>query len=75
MIAMIAMTGVTCPRCAARLAECPANGHGFPMAERRYDVGNVSAVEMGHQYYHHRTGRVALCAAGELPRAVSAESR
>jgi hypothetical protein len=58
---------VTCPRCRDRLAACPTNEHGFPLAATSYAVGNVARATGGHQMYFDHEGRVALCAADPLP--------
>ncbi len=55
--------GITCTCCCDRLAECPTNESGFPMARELFEVGNQAAPDMGHAIYHCRDGRTALCAA------------
>ena len=55
--------GVTCPQCRERLAACPRNEHGFPVARKSYNVGNIGCEEMGHQMFLTPTGRIALCIA------------
>ncbi len=57
------MANVTCERCQARLAECPTNEHGFPLADHVFAVGNPARPDMGHALYFTHDGRVALCAA------------
>lgn len=57
------MCTVRCEECKARLNACPTNEHGFPLAGKVYDVGNVARPEMGHARYFTNDGRIALCAA------------
>ncbi len=61
---------VTCGTCNSRLAECPKNEHGFPLADHIYTVGNRARNEMGHAMYFTYTGRIALCNAKKLKRRV-----
>lgn len=57
---------VTCPGCRARLAECPVNEHGFPLAWERFDVGASQSHGMGHDLRYSSDGRTALCVADRL---------
>ncbi len=53
---------VTCPECRRRLAELdnPTN------ARSAFEVGNVSRTELGHQFFHSESGRVAICSAARV---------
>lgn len=54
---------VHCPGCREALESCEQNEHHFPLAAKRYRVGNIAKVELGHQMYFSDTGRIALCIA------------
>lgn len=58
---------VTCNRCRERLAGCPVNEHGFPLAAEVFEVGNPARPDMGHALYFTDEGRSALCAADRVP--------
>ena len=55
------MPKVTCESCQKRLEECRKNEHGQPQPRDLFEVGNYSTTGMGHQMFHTKTGKTALC--------------